>query len=115
MLRYDTANIGVERFRRIGVVGGIRRKGRRSEGMAAVEAYCVKCREKREIKDPVEVTLKNGRPALKGTCPVCGTGLFRMLSASDAAAAEAPAEEAPKKEKKEKKTEEKKTEKTKKK
>ncbi|SVD93147.1 uncharacterized protein METZ01_LOCUS446001, partial [marine metagenome] len=26
-------------------------------------AYCVKCRTKREIKDPQEVTLKNGRPA----------------------------------------------------
>lgn len=51
----------------------------------ATEAYCVKCREKREIKDPQEVTMKNGRPALKGTCPVCGTGLFRMLGAKDAA------------------------------
>ena len=51
----------------------------------ATEAYCVKCREKREIKDPQEVTMKNGRPALKGTCPVCGTGLFRMLGSKDAA------------------------------
>jgi galactose-1-phosphate uridylyltransferase len=41
-------------------------------------AYCVKCREKREIKDPQETTLKNGRPALKGTCPVCGTNVFRI-------------------------------------
>jgi hypothetical protein len=48
--------------------------------MAAVEAYCVKCREKRTIKDPKEVTMKNGRPAMEGTCPVCGTKLFRMLS-----------------------------------
>lgn len=54
------------------------------QGMAAAEAYCVKCREKREIKDPKEVTMKNGRPALEGTCPVCGTKLFRMLSAADA-------------------------------
>jgi hypothetical protein len=72
----------------------------RREGMAAVEAYCVKCREKREIKDPQEVTLKNGRPALKGTCAVCGTGLFRMLSTSGGGAA---ASDEPKKEKKEKK------------
>ena len=41
-------------------------------------AYCVKCREKREIKDPKEVTLKNGRPAVKGTCPKCGTKVFRI-------------------------------------
>ena len=41
-------------------------------------AYCVKCRTKREIKDPEEVTLKNGRPAVKGTCPECGTKVFRI-------------------------------------
>ncbi len=52
--------------------------------MAAVEAYCVKCREKREIKDPQEVTMKNGRPAIQGTCPVCGTKLFRMMSGGTA-------------------------------
>ena len=43
-----------------------------------VEAYCVKCREKRAIKNPVETTLKNGRPAVKGTCPECNTGVFRI-------------------------------------
>ena len=31
-----------------------------------VQAYCVKCRAKTEIKDPKEVKLKNGRPAVKG-------------------------------------------------
>ena len=41
-------------------------------------AYCVKCRTKREIKDPQETTLKNGRPAMKGTCPECGTNMFRI-------------------------------------
>ena len=45
----------------------------------ATEAYCVKCREKREIKNPEEVTMKNGRNAVQGTCPVCGTKLFRMV------------------------------------
>ena len=38
-----------------------------------MEGYCLKCREKREIQDPKEVTLKNGRPAMQGTCAVCGT------------------------------------------
>jgi hypothetical protein len=52
----------------------------------AAEAYCVKCRAKREIKDPQEVTMKNGRPAMKGTCPVCGTAIFRIGSGSGAAA-----------------------------
>ncbi len=47
----------------------------------AVDAYCVKCREKREMKDAEEVTMKNGRPATEGTCPVCGTRLFRIGAA----------------------------------
>jgi DNA polymerase II large subunit len=42
-------------------------------------AYCVKCKEKREIKDAHQVTMKNGRAALQGTCPVCGTRLNRIL------------------------------------
>ncbi|GBF24206.1 hypothetical protein MnTg01_00544 [archaeon MnTg01] len=43
-----------------------------------VTGYCVKCRKKVEMKDPEEVTLKNGRPAAKGTCPNCGTKVFRI-------------------------------------
>lgn len=52
----------------------------------AAEAYCVKCRAKREIKDPQEVTMKNGRPATKGVCPVCGTAIFRIGAGSGHAA-----------------------------
>ena len=44
----------------------------------AVEAYCVKCRTKREMQDPQQVTMKNGRPAMSGKCPVCGTTLYRI-------------------------------------
>ena len=43
-----------------------------------MKAYCFKCRAKREIKNPVSVTLKNGRPAAKGICSVCGTKVFRI-------------------------------------
>ncbi len=43
-----------------------------------MEAYCMKCRTKREIKGAKKVTLKNGRPATQGTCPTCGTKLFRI-------------------------------------
>ncbi|KAG2473201.1 MAG: hypothetical protein NPMRTHETA2_1400003 [Nitrosopumilales archaeon] len=43
-----------------------------------VTAYCVKCRAKRDIKDPEEIVMKNGRPAVKGTCPECGTKVFRI-------------------------------------
>ncbi len=43
-----------------------------------VQAYCVKCRAKREIKDPKVVTMKNGKKAVTGVCPVCGTKLYRI-------------------------------------
>lgn len=42
------------------------------------EAYCFKCRAKKEIKNPETVTLKNGRPATRGVCPTCGTKVFRI-------------------------------------
>ena len=44
------------------------------------EGYCVKCKAKRMIKDAKQVKMANGRPALKGVCPVCGTGMFKILS-----------------------------------
>jgi len=45
----------------------------------AQEAYCVKCKTKREIKNAHEEKMDNGRRALKGECPVCGTKLTRFL------------------------------------
>jgi RNase P subunit RPR2 len=42
------------------------------------EAYCVKCKAKREVKDAQNITMKNGKPALSGTCPVCGTKMFKI-------------------------------------
>lgn len=47
-----------------------------------MEAYCFKCRSKREIKEARQVTLKNGRPATQGTCPQCGTRVFRIGKAA---------------------------------
>jgi Domain of unknown function (DUF5679) len=47
--------------------------------MAADEGYCVKCKTKRKISNAQEVKMANGRPALKGSCPVCGTGMFKIL------------------------------------
>ena len=43
-----------------------------------MEAYCLKCREKREMKDPNPITMKNGKPATEGKCPVCGTRMFKI-------------------------------------
>ena len=49
----------------------------------AETAYCMKCREKREFTGQV-VTMKNGRPASQGTCPVCGTKIQRILGQDEA-------------------------------
>ena len=43
-----------------------------------MEAYCVKCRTKREMQSAESITMKNGRPATQGTCPTCGTKMFRI-------------------------------------
>jgi len=44
-----------------------------------MEAYCVRCKAKREMKDTEEVTMKNGCKAMKGKCSVCGTGMYKIL------------------------------------
>jgi len=41
-------------------------------------AYCVKCRAKQEMKDPKEVTMKNGKKATTGSCPICDCKMFRI-------------------------------------
>ena len=43
-----------------------------------MQAYCMKCRASKEISDPKEITMKNGRPATQGKCPTCGTKVFRI-------------------------------------
>jgi hypothetical protein len=43
--------------------------------------YCVKCRTKRDVENPEKVTMKNGKPAMKGKCPVCGTGMYKIGAA----------------------------------
>jgi hypothetical protein len=42
------------------------------------EAYCVKCKEKREFTGQVVVSA-SGRRMAQGICPVCGTKLNRIL------------------------------------
>jgi hypothetical protein len=46
--------------------------------MVEIEAYCVKDRAKRIMVNPTKVTMKNGKTAWKGTCPTCGTGMYRI-------------------------------------
>jgi len=43
-----------------------------------MQAYCVKCKTKREMQDTRPVFTGNGTPATQGVCPACGTKMFRM-------------------------------------
>lgn len=45
-----------------------------------MEAYCVRCKTKREIANPMPTFTSKAVPATSGECPVCGTTLFRMGS-----------------------------------
>ena len=40
--------------------------------------YCMKCKESREMQETEQVTMKNGRPATRGKCGECGTGMYRI-------------------------------------
>ncbi len=54
------------------------------EEVRSVTGYCMKCREKRDMNDAKEVTLKNGRQATQGSCAVCGTKITVMGGAKAA-------------------------------
>ena len=50
---------------------------------ASVEAYCVKCKQTRSMVHGRAVYMANGRPAARGECAVCGTGLFKIGATVD--------------------------------
>ena len=43
-----------------------------------MESYYFKCRSKREIGNPQQVTRKNGRTPIQGICPKYGPKGFRI-------------------------------------
>jgi len=43
-----------------------------------VEAYCVKCKKKVEMKDGVATKTKKGTKMMKGKCPHCGITVCRI-------------------------------------
>lgn len=47
-----------------------------------VKAYCVKDRKMVDVGDPQQITLKNGRSAMQGSCPECGTKVTRIGGSS---------------------------------
>lgn len=43
-----------------------------------LQAYCVKCKTKRDMQESQAVYTKTGAPGTRGVCSECGTNLFRM-------------------------------------
>ena len=78
--------LSAKRSKRLGAKAAKSPK-RRSKRLAAKASaktsvqmgYCVKCRKVHEISDAKEVTLKNGRKALKGKCEQTGVGMFKFI------------------------------------
>jgi hypothetical protein len=50
----------------------------KKEGGILMQAYCVKCKAKKEMKNPKAVVMKNKKPATTGICPTCGTKMYRI-------------------------------------
>lgn len=48
------------------------------EKKSGATAYCMGCKQKREMTHVTKVKMKNGRPAMKGECEVCHTKMFRI-------------------------------------
>ena len=49
------------------------------EEAGTLEGYCVRCQTRRPIADPVPVLTSNRRPAVRGSCSICGTKVFRFV------------------------------------
>ncbi len=46
-----------------------------------IEAYCLKCKQKRTIQHASRIVTRNGRSAMAGKCPICGTKIMRFVAA----------------------------------
>lgn len=58
-----------------------------AEDRTTVEGYCVKCRRRSEMVNVEEVTMSNGKGALRGRCRTCGTGMYKILGSRPAPSA----------------------------
>jgi hypothetical protein len=63
---------------------------RRGSKFSMPEGYCVKCKAKKQIVGAVEEAMKNGRKAIKGKCPTCGTVMFKILGGKTTVATPTP-------------------------
>jgi DNA topoisomerase I len=69
-----------------------------------MQAYCMKCKEKRDIQDAQATFNASSAPVTRGTCPVCGTAMYRT-GRTEAHEGLTPPEKQPKTQSKAKKVE----------
>ena len=48
-------------------------------GLTGNEGYCVKCRQKRPMRDARQIMTANHRKAIQGKCSICGTKMRRFI------------------------------------
>ncbi|HJZ49697.1 MAG TPA: DUF5679 domain-containing protein [Roseiflexaceae bacterium] len=54
-----------------------------AEPATEILGYCMRCKTKRPIQNVHHETTESGRPAARGTCPVCGAKMFTFLATND--------------------------------
>ena len=48
-----------------------------------MDSYCVKCKSKTRVSNPIGKYTTNGRPMVQGTCTKCGTTCCKFVKESD--------------------------------
>jgi mono/diheme cytochrome c family protein len=48
-------------------------------------AYCLRCRKKVKMENPVNKTMKNGRKAISAKCSICHGGVYKILPGAGSA------------------------------
>lgn len=43
-----------------------------------IKLYCVTCRALKITEEYEQITMSNGKAAIKSKCPVCGTGMYKL-------------------------------------
>ena len=61
--------------------------GKRPDGEAVVQGYCVHCRSRRQMVGAIQVCNKRGGRDLKGLCSICGKSMYRLGGWDSVAAA----------------------------
>jgi Domain of unknown function (DUF5679) len=79
-LTWSTRSAARRAFRLVQPLAQPGRRGSEKEDIVAdtYNGYCVKCKEKRDFEGRIEVS-KTGMKMAKGSCPVCGTTVNRIL------------------------------------